>query len=80
MKMRLLLLLGSAAILGALSGSAGHAASAPSFANFAAPAPLGQDSGEPSIGVNSLECLLASAQKARADGRARWRFTVHFER
>jgi hypothetical protein len=52
MRMRLLLLLGSAAILGALGGSAGHAASAPSFANFAAPAPLGQDSGEPSIGVN----------------------------
>jgi hypothetical protein len=50
--MRLLLLLGALALVGAISGSAGRAASAPTFANFAAPAPLGQDAGEPSIGVN----------------------------
>jgi hypothetical protein len=41
------------AILG-LAGSAvpAGAATAPSFSNYAAPAPLGQDAGEPSIGIN----------------------------
>jgi hypothetical protein len=28
------------------------AATAPGFSNYAAPAPLGQDAGEPSIGIN----------------------------
>ena len=47
------MLLGALALLGALDGATGRAAPiAPAFANFAAPAPVGQDAGEPSIGSN----------------------------
>src|SRR3989442_417075 len=43
----------AAAAVAVLGGSTGQAApTAPTFVNFAAPAPLGQDSGEPSIGSN----------------------------
>ncbi len=42
----------AAVIVGAVAGSGSTAAVAPAFSNFAAPAPLGRDAGEPSIGAN----------------------------
>jgi hypothetical protein len=72
----------AAAAVAVLGGSTGRAAAtAPTFANFAAPAPLGQDSGEPSIGANwttgnvlfqaGLETLRVSGFDS-ATGRATW--------
>jgi len=52
MRLRVLSLLTLLVSLAAIGGSGGHAATAPSFTNFAAPPPLGLDAGEPSIGVD----------------------------
>src|SRR5436309_531463 len=77
-----LLAVAAAAAVAVLGGSAGQAApTAPTFANFAAPTPLGQDSGEPSIGSNwttgniliqaGLETLRVSGFDS-STGRASW--------
>jgi hypothetical protein len=45
-------LIAAAALAALVPAASAGAATAPSFTNYAAPAPLGQDAGEPSVGVN----------------------------
>ena len=82
MRIRVILLLGALALTSAVGGAAGRAATTPpTFANFAAPAPVGRDAGEPSIGADwgtgnvmfqaGLETLRVSNFDS-ANGSATW--------
>jgi hypothetical protein len=69
-------LLAATALVALSLAGAGRAATPPSFTNYAAPAPLGQNAGEPSIGVDWKTGKVSTRPVCRRSGstsRARHR-------